>query len=361
MSQRLKKFREEIDKIDEELVRLINQRCEIAKQVGEIKREKKLPIVNEKREQEVIEHVRSLTSCVPPEKIEIIWKELIALALSLEGHTIKIGYLGPEGTFTQQAALQYFPKCNSEFIPELSIRDIFAKVDGKYYDYGIVPVENSIEGSVGETLDRLIEFDVKIYAELEIRIIQSLIGLESIPFSEIKKIYSHPQAIAQTSLWRAKNCPNAEIIEVGSTSQAVRKVKELKDKTCVAIGNSLSANIYNLIELEKGIENNVQNYTRFIVISKNDRAPTGNDKTSIVFVVKHEPGSLFSILKIFAENKLNLTKIESRPAKNGLWEYIFLCDYEGHKTTTQPILDKIKESTIWIKILGSYPKGRKYE
>ena len=361
MSKQLKKNREEIDKIDEELVQLINKRCELAKEIGEIKRFKNMPIENKKRENEVLAHVKSLANPVIRDKIEIIWKEFIALALSIEGHNNKIAYLGPEGSFTQQAVLHNFPKANSEFIPELSIRDIFAKVDGNYYDFGIVPIENSIEGSVGETLDRLIEFEVKIYAELELRIIQSVIGIEKIPFSEIKKIYSHPQAIAQTSLWRAKNCPNAEVIEVGSTSQAVKKVKELNDKYCVAIGNALSAQVYTLEELEKGIENNTQNYTRFIVIAKKDQESSENDKTSIVFVVKHEPGSLFSILKIFAENKVNLTKIESRPAKNGLWEYIFFCDYEGHIENTRPIIDKIKESTIWMKILGSYPKGKKYE
>lgn len=360
MPDQLKKYRVEIDKIDEELVRLINQRCNMAIEIGKIKKAKNLPLVNRKREEEVIARVKSLTTTAPPDKIEIIWKELIALAVSLEGHTNKIAYFGPEGTFTHQAALQYFPKSNSEFIPELTIRDIFSKVSGGYYDFGIIPIENSSEGSVGDTLDRLIEFDIKIYAELEIKIIQCLIGIEPIQWSEIKKIYSHPQAIAQTSLWRAKNCPNAEIIEIGSTSKCVQKIKELNDKTCVAIGNTLAAKQYGLIELEKGIENITQNYTRFIVISKKEPEPTEKDKTSIVFVVNHEPGSLFNILRIFAENGLNLTKIESRPAKNGLWEYVFICDYEGNVSTTMPILEQVKKSTVWMKILGSYPKGKKY-
>ena len=277
----------------------------------------------------------------------------------VQGEHIKVAFLGPEGTFTQKAALAFFPKSSTEFIPIERKHEIFQQVEGKYADFGIVPVENSIQGSVSDTLDLLIERNLKIYGEIEIRIIHNLLGMPGTKLSQLKTIYSHPIALSQVSEWIKKNIPQVEFIETVSTASAVRKVAEQKDPSCAAIGADITAELYGLSILAEGIEDNTANYTRFLVIANKSPEPTGTDKTSMVFVTKHIPGALYNILKIFADAKINLAKIESRPrkfSKDSIWEYIFILDFDEHITKAKDVIEKIKDQAIWMKILGSYPR-----
>jgi chorismate mutase/prephenate dehydratase len=358
-SDELENLRKKIDDIDTELIRLINERAKVSKQIGLVKSQIQAAVFQPDREKKVIEHIQTLASEISPSSAQEIWKEIMAACRQVQGERNRVAYFGPEGTFTQQAALAFFPKGTTEFIPIDRKHEIFQQVEGDYVNFGILPVENSLNGSVSETLDLLIERNLLIYGEIEIRIKHNLIGLPNSNISQIKTVYSHPQALAQSSIWLKKNLPAAELFETVSTAKAVQKVKETNDPSIAAIGTELAAELYSLNILAKGIEDNTSNYTRFVIVSKKVPNPTGNDKTSIVFVTKHIPGALFNILKYFAEANINLAKIESRPRKIGkdsLWEYIFILDFDEHQDRAKDVLEKVREQSIWLKVLGSYPQ-----
>ncbi|MHA1340009.1 MAG: prephenate dehydratase [Promethearchaeota archaeon] len=353
--EEIEKLRNEIDKIDEKIVQLIDQRAILAKKIGEIKQKLGIGVVQLDREKQVLEHVKKTITSIPPEAVESIWKELISACTLVQGKKTRICYLGPEGTFTEIATKKFFPKAGSIFLPVQTKQEVFSKIEGDYADFGIVPIENSLEGSVRETLDLLIDYNLKIYGEIEIRIVHNLIGLKEAKLKDIKYILSHPQALAQCNQWILNNLPKAELINTSSTANAVKKIYEMNSKEYAAIGTREAAKIYGLEILAAGIEDNTQNYTRFLVISKKENMPTDHDKTSIVFVTRHVPGALYKVLKIFAEAKINLLKIESRPRKKDLWEYIFIVEFEGNYRNLTDVLEKVKKQTIFMKILGSYP------
>jgi len=353
-------LRKEIDQIDEQIIILINKRAQTSKKIGEIKQQQNISVLQPDRELNVINHVQSLATDITPNNVAIIWKEIMSACRQVQGKNFRVAYFGPEGTFTHQAALEFFPQSNTQFIPHDKTYEIFQQVEGNYVDFGIVPVENSLNGSVPETLDLLIEKNVQIYGEIELRVVHNLIGQPGTKFSQLKTIYSHPNALGQISEWVKKNIPQVEMIEMSSTAKAVQKVAELKDPSVAAIGMELAAKLYNLSILARGIEDNSQNFTRFLILSKQKPAPTNKDKTSMVFVVKHVPGALFNIIKYFADANINLAKIESRPRKSGKdtdWEYIFILDFDENSERVKSVLDKVRNDSIWVKILGSYPRN----
>ena len=356
----LKKLRALIDELDEKIVELLEKRAEISKLIGEKKEKLGINIYQPEREKIVIKNVQE-KSLLLRTNIITIWKEIISACKEVQGQTIKVSYLGPEGTHAHKAALTFFPKSGTELIEAYTIVDIFKEIETEKVDYGIIPIENSLQGTVRETVDLLIEKNLKIYSEFEIRIIQNLIGFEDTQINKINAVYSHPQAISQTRIWLRSNIPNAEIIKTNSTAQAVKKIVNLDDNRNVAIGSEIAANLNNLEIVARGIEDNSSNYTRFLVISKKESKESADIyKTSIVFVTKHTPGALYNVLRIFAEENINLLKIESRPRRQGLWEYIFLMDFEGHKNdkVIKSVLNKMKDITVWYKILGSFvPKS----
>ena len=361
-SEELEKLREEIDEIDNEILDLLNSRGEIVKKVGAVKKNLNLEVFQPQREKEIIDRLKNKAKTLKKSSIEAIWKEIMGACKLIQGSVFKVGYLGPEGTFTHQAALEYFPKANSEFISHRSISEIFENIEKEMTEFGVIPIENSLQGTVRETIDLLIDRDLKIYGEVELRIAQNLIGLESAHLSEIKKIYSHPQAFAQTRSWIKANMPNAKLININSTAEAVKKVKKGNSEEEAAIGTKFSAEVYDLNILAQNIEDNPSNYTRFLIISKKaNEIKEGRIKTSIIYVLKHVPGALFQVLKIFADADINLLKIESRPRRTGRWEYIFLMDFEGDAASPkiQAVLDKMNQNVIWYKILGSYPLPQK--
>ena len=353
----INKLREEINDLDEKILNLLNKRGEIAKNIGELKNKKKIEITQPEREKEIIERLKNLTTILEPNSIEAIWKEIIGACKAIQGSVFKVGYLGPQGTFTHQAALEFFSKASTEFIACKSILEIFENIEKDILDFGILAIENSLQGTVRETLDLLIERNLKIYGEIELRIVQNLISLKESNLIDIKTIYSHPQAFAQSRLWIKTNLPTAKLINTESTAEAVQKIKELNVLSDAAIGTTYASKIHDLKILSSGIEDNPSNYTRFLIISKKEnKMRNGKVKTSLVYVTKHVPGALYGVLKIFADANINLTKIESRPRRKGRWEYIFLMDFEGDKDDpkVKEVLELMNQNVIIAPNAGMY-------
>ncbi len=358
--KKLDKLRSQINKVDDEILNLLNERAKIVIDIGKIKKSKHLEISQPEREESIIKRVVDKSEILPKESIKAIWKEIFSASKLIQGQIDKIGYLGPKGTFTHQAALEFFPKAGSKFIPYKTIIEIFENIQKKNLDYGVIPIENSLQGTVRETVDLLIEKDLIIYGEIELRIIQNLISTKNSDISKIKKIYSHPQAFAQTSSWLKANLPASELINVNSTAEAVKIVKEKNQNDLAAIGTNFASEVYGLKVLSSHIEDIPSNFTRFLIISnKENKIKKGNIKTTIVYVVKDIPGALYRVLEIFAKANINLSKIESRPRRKGRWEYIFYMDFEGDKDDPkiQDVFKKVEQNVIWYKILGSYPRS----
>ena len=354
----LENLRKEIDNIDNEIINLLNNRAERVIKIGKIKELLNLDVFQPQRENEIIQRIKNKSTILKNDIIETIWKEIIGACKDLQGTVSKVGYLGPQGTFTHQAALDFFAKTGTNFIGCKTILEIFENIEKDILDFGVIPIENSLQGTVRETLDLLIEKNLVIYGEIELRIIQNLISLKHSELSKIKKVYSHPQAFAQVTAWLKKNLPNAILINMNSTAEAVEKVKVLKDEKNAAIGTEFASKIHNLKIINSNIEDNPSNFTRFLIISKKENEIKAEKlKTSLVYVVKHVPGALYRVLKVFSDANINLTKIESRPRRKGKWEYIFLMDFEGDKDDPkiQQVLDLMNQNVIWYKILGSYP------
>lgn len=357
-NEELKDFRIEINTIDNKIIEFLNKRGIIAQKIGNLKKLLKMDVLQPKREIEIIERIKGQSTILSSKSIDSIWKEILSACKLIQGFIDKVGYLGPKGTFTHQAALEHFPKAGTEFIAFNNTLEIFENISKELIDFGVIPIENSLQGTVRETLDLLIEKDLFIYGETDLRIIQNLISLKNSDLSKIQNIVSHPQAFAQTKMWLKTNVPKANLIDVSTTAEAVRRVSEINSETYAAIGTEFSSKLYGLKILNSRIEDDSSNYTRFLIISKKENEhKEGKIKTSIVFVTKHIPGALYRVLKIFADTNINLSKIESRPRRKGRWEYIFLMDFEADKEDpkVKKAFEKMNEIVIWYKILGSYP------
>ena len=350
--------REKINEIDDKLINLLNERANLVLEIGNVKKRLNIEVIQPQREAEIFQRLKSKSTIFTSSSIEAIWKEIISASRVIQDSIAKVGYLGPLGTFTHQAALEFFPKAGSDFISFSNSLEICEGLEKGLIEYGVLPIENSLQGTVRETIDLLIEKDLVIYGEIELRITQNLIALERANISDIKNIFSHPQAFAQTRNWLKANLPNTNLIEVSSTAEAARRVKKLEDPTYAAIGTRFASEIYDLHILNEKVEDESSNFTRFLIIStKENPQKQENMKTSIVFVTKHVPGALYWVLKIFTEAKINLTKIESRPRRRVRWEYIFFVDFDGDKMdpNVQEALSLMQNNVIWMKILGSYP------
>ncbi len=356
--KKLEELRKEISELDQKIVELLDKRIGIAKEIGLTKEKLGLPIIDPEREQIVYKELNSkkLTH-ITEEQISTIYKNIIASSRAAQIGKKRVAFLGPIGTFSEQAAKEYFSEVEADFVITKDINNIFRQVIGKEVDYGVVPVENSTYGSVPVTLDLLLETDLKIVGEFILRIKLNLIAQKNFTLSEIKTVLSHENPLGQCRKFIEENLPQAKIIETQSTSKAVELLSEYEN--AAAIGNELAARIYNCEIISKGIEDNQNNYTRFFIIGHEETQPTKKDKTSIVFSVKHVPGALLAALKSFSSRNINLTKLESRPARLTPWEYYFYTDFEGHilNKNIQEALEDLKNSTLFIKILGSYPSG----
>lgn len=351
--QELNKFRRQIDEIDDQILELLNKRVEIAKEIGDFKRARGIEAYQPDREREIYDRLCKKNKGLFPNKIlKIIYREIMSASLAWE-EALKIAYLGPEATFTHQAAQEKFGT-SAKFIPKKSISEVFDEVESGRANYGVVPVENSSEGIVTHTLDMFVDSELKICAEIILKISQHL--LSNTHFEDIKRVYYHVQSFAQARAWLQNNLPNAEYIEVSSTAEAARRAAE---ENCAAIASELAANIYNLNIVIRGIEEIKENYTRFLVIGREISAPTNNDKTSILFSIKDRVGALHDMLIPFAKYGINLTKIESRPSRRQAWEYIFFLDLQGHvkDENVKKALSELEGQCLFLKLLGSYPVG----
>ncbi|MDY6879138.1 MAG: prephenate dehydratase [Desulfatiglans sp.] len=351
--RQLEETRKDIDSIDRQLIALLSRRQDAAKKVGEIKKKAGLTILDPAREQEVVRRLISESSeNLSADAVRHIFKEIISASRSVQ-EALSVAFLGPEATFSHQAALSLCGH-SASFRTAETIEDVFSMVEKGICDQGVVPIENSYEGSVNNTLDLLYNYDLKIGAEIFLRIRHHLLSRAD-DISKIKYLYSHPMPIAQCRSWLKTHLPGMPIKEVASTSLAAKLAKE--DPESGAIGSRLSADTYGLNKLRENIEDRPDNVTRFLSIGKTQAALTGNDKTSILFFVQHKPGSLFRALEGLAARKINMNRIESRPMKIRNWEYLFFVDLEGHEQDSN-VRDAIKEmegACAFMKRLGSYP------
>ncbi len=351
----IEKIRSKIDRVDEGILKLLNERVKLAIEIGKIKSKKKEDIFAPVREKEVVSNLVKLNKGpIPDDFLSDIFQEILNASRSIQ-KKIKISYLGPEATFTHLAALKIFGR-HVRYIPVESIQDVFIEIERGRADYGVVPIENSTEGVVNHTLDMFIDSDLKITSEIFLEISHYLLSNET-SIQKIKKVYSHPQAIAQTRNWIEKNLKCSKIVEVASTSEAARLAK--KEKGTAAISSVVASEIYGLNILAENIEDYKNNFTRFLVIGRKNPPSSGHDKTSIMFSVKDRVGALHDMLVPFKKYKLNLTKIESRPTRKKAWEYIFFVDFLGHIHNKNVVkaLAELERSCSLLKVLGSYPIG----
>ena len=357
----LEKLRQQIDAIDEQLLELFNQRAGCAVDVAGVKRklteggDEDINFFRPDREAQVIKRIKGLNQGpLSDDEVGRLIREVMSACLALE-QPLKIAYLGPEGTFTQSAALKHFGHSVST-VPMSSIPDVFNSVESGHADYGLVPVENSTEGVISHTLDMFIDSNLKVCGEVEI-LIHHHLATGSQDISKIQHIYSHQQSFAQCRRWLDQNFPGVNRIPVSSNAEAARLASI--ENHAAAICGLPAVEIFNLKICHENIEDLADNTTRFVIIGNQDVDASGNDKTSLLISTKNIPGALLSLLQPLANNKISMNKIESRPAQGHKWAYVFFIDIDGHQQDKDVILalDELKQQAALFKILGSYPKA----
>ncbi len=349
----LAELRKAIDRCDQQIVRLLNQRTEYVLKIGEIKRAAGQEIYAPQRERAVLDRIARLSKGpLPAESLHHIYREIMSSALALE-KPMTIAYFGPEATFTHQAALRRFGS-SLRYVPLKTIADVFTEVERKRAEYGVVPVENSTEGVVTHTLDMFVDSDLKIVAQIILPIQHCLLS-RATGLDQIRRLYSHPQALAQCREWVQQHLPRAEIIEASSTTRAAELAARVRG--AAAIASSLAAERYDLRILESDIQDNSNNATRFLVLGRECGDPTKKDRSSIMFSVEDKVGSLHRALAPLATHKINMTRIESRPSKRRAWAYIFFVDVRGHykNPPLARALAELERHCSFVKVLGSYP------
>lgn len=353
MNEDLSQLRQRIDELDIEIVNKIQERATVVSKIGEIKRSKGEEVFRPDREKDVYKRVtKNNKGPLPDQTLISIYREIMSGSIAIE-KALEVGYLGPEGSFSNQATRERFG-ASIKSTSFSSIPDVFRAVETGKCDYGVVPIENSTEGLVNSTLDMFLNSDLLIYSEIYMRISIHLLGYET-DLSKIKTLYGIRIANLQCKHWINANLPNVEIIETSSTAKAAMMVAEKKEGA--AIASKISADIYGLNIIRESIEDLSNNTTRFLIIGKSQCLPTGNDKTSIVFSVADKPGALYLALKPFFENNINLTKVESRPTRRNSWEYNFFIDFHGHEKDEiiSKVLSDLRDRATFVRILGSYP------
>jgi len=363
----IKKFRAKIDQIDAKIIRLLNERAGVALKIGQAKKKGRLEAYAPDREHQVLSNLNQKNGGpFPVQALRNVYREVISACRSLQS-PMQVAYLGPEATFTHNATMKHFGQ-STRMLPETTISAVFEAVESEECNYGIVPIENSTEGVVTSTMDRLIESPLKICGEVLLEINHCLLGRKkSITPSQI---YSHPQAMAQCRAWLERHYPNVALTPVDSTAHAAQLASD--DDHAYAIGSELAAKHYSLKLLVGHIEDHPNNMTRFLVLGTLSPKRTGHDKTSLVFAVKDEPGILFKMLDPFQKAGINLSKIESRPmvrldaskAKTrrnaDRFEYAFFIDLDGHiqSKKVKEAVRQLERKCHFLKVLGSYPRGK---
>ncbi|MCG8638327.1 MAG: prephenate dehydratase [Desulfobacterales bacterium] len=355
----LNSLRLQIDGIDAKILDLINHRLEIGKQVGNIKKETGAKILDKSRESKVIKNLLEMNrGPATKELLQYIFNVIITATREIQ-RPRTVSFLGPQASYTHIAALRHFNHFG-DFLEQPNLYEVFRQVDRNESHFGVVPIENSTEGAVNHTLDLFTEFNLNICAEHYERISHDLISLTG-DAADVKTIISHPQPIAQCRTWIRNRFGNVKMIETSSSSKAAMMASE--DKSIAAIASRQAAHLYGLLTIESKIEDQSGNITRFLVIGKDRPAPTGNDRTSIMFATPHLPGSLFKALEPIDRAGLNMLKLESRPKRHQNWSYYFFVDIAGHHTedTVSQTIEEVRAHALSLKILGSYPVAEKRE
>jgi chorismate mutase/prephenate dehydratase len=350
----LSQLRTKIDEVDEKLVRLLDERAALAEEVGKVKKNSGQSVFAPEREETLLRRIERLSvGQISKEGLRAIYREILS-ACRHRQKQLRIAFLGPEATNCHQAALERFG-ASDDYVSFRTIGEIFDAVSRGEAEIAVVPIENSTEGGVNASHDALVETDLVVCGEIYLRI-QHVLAVNG-DEEKIKRVYSHPQALGQCRKWLAENLPEAELIEVSSTSEGARRARE--DRHGAGVVNPYAAQFYGLKILFRNIQDQLKNSTRFLILGSHHVPPSKHDKTSLLFAVSHKVGALSSVLSVFSERKINLLKIESRPAPGQPWEYVFFVDVQGHvdQSILREALAAVRDHTLWLKILGSYPQA----
>ena len=350
----LEKLRGEIDRLDDELARLLNERASLAQRIGALKNG--APVYRPEREAEILRRLSGAArGPLSGQRLAAVFREVISACRALE-EPIRVTYLGPEGTFSEQAVRKHFGAA-VEALAEASVDEAFRRCESGAAQFTVVPVENSTEGAVGRTLDLLLATPLTICGEIELRVQQNLLakGIDAGELKAIRRIYSHSQSLAQCAGWLARHLAGVEKIAVVSNAEAASRAA--REVGAAAIAGEAAAERYGLAVLARAIEDSPNNTTRFLVLGTIAAAPTGHDRTSLVVSAENKPGAVHALLTPLARHGVSMTRIESRPSKNRLWEYVFFIDVEGHQrdVALAQALAELKEKAPFLKVLGSYP------
>ncbi|NQT84798.1 prephenate dehydratase [bacterium] len=354
LQRRLRPYRRRIEELDAKIVALVSERAKQSVEIGKIKGELTEHVLDPVQEKEVYKRIAGLNEGpLPDGALKAIYREIMSGSLALQ-KTIRVAYLGPEATFTHQAALTKFGR-SVEYVPTISIGDVFYEVETRRADYGVVPIENSTDGAVNHTLDMFIDSDLRICSEIVFEISHCLLAKCS--RNQIKRVHSKGEVFGQCKLWLRANLPRAEQIEASSTSRAAETASQQPGSA--AIASEVAASLYGLRVVAHSIQDTTQNVTRFLVIGRSESPKSGDDKTSVMFYTKDKVGALHDVLEVFKEERINLAMIESRPSRKKPFEYYFFADFAGYITDPKvaSTIKKLKKKCGILKVLGSYPRS----
>ena len=353
-------LRDRIDNIDADIGRLISERAQCAQDVAEVKKaaDPQAEVLYYRPEREAQALRKAMERNAGPlddEEMARLFREIMSACLALE-KPVKVAFLGPEGTFTQAAALKHFGH-SAVTLPLSAIDEVFREVEAGAVNYGVVPVENSTEGVVNHTLDNFMGSNLKICGEVELRIHQHLMVSDVTKVDSISRIYSHAQSLAQCRKWLDAHYPGIERVAVNSNAEAARRLQG--EWNAAAIAGEMAADLYGLKVLAEKIEDQPDNSTRFLIIGTQDVPASGDDKTSVVVAMRNEPGALHDLLAAFQQHKIDLTRVETRPSRSGTWNYVFFIDFNGHvdSDAARDALAEVGRRASELKVLGSYPKA----
>jgi chorismate mutase / prephenate dehydratase len=358
--EKLLGLRNAIDSVDQEIMALISKRAGIAQEVAEVKLSaldgdaKNVVFYRPEREAQVLKKIMERNNGpLPDEDMARLFREIMSVCLSLE-QPLTVAYLGPEGTFTQQAAVKHFGHA-ARTKPLAAIDEVFREVEAGAVHYGVVPVENSTGGAVDHTLDSFMNSKLKIVGEVELRIHHNVMIGKNTRKDNITRVYSHQQSLSQCRKWLDVNMPNVERIAVSSNAEAAKRVAN--EWNSASISPEMAADLYDLEIIEHKIEDRPDNTTRFLIIANDEVSSSGDDKTSMIISMRNQPGALYKLLKPFNEHGIDLTRLETRPSNRDKWTYVFFVDFNGHidDENVQNVLSEIEKEAVEVQQLGSYP------
>lgn len=357
-SDKLEALRQRIDQLDSDVLRLISERASCAQEVARAKLADDASAVfyRPEREAQVLRRIMELNDGpLDDEEMARLFREIMSACLALE-QPVKVAYLGPEGTFTQQAALKHFGE-SAVSLPMAAIDEVFREVEAGAVNYGVVPVENSTEGVVNHTLDTFMDSSINICGEVVLRIHHHLLVSENTRRDKVSRVYSHPQSFAQCRKWLDAHFPHAERVPVASNAEAAKLVKT--EWHSAAIAGDMAAKLYGLERVAEKIEDRPDNSTRFLIIGSQDVPMSGDDKTSLVVAMRNQPGALHDLLEPFHRHQVDMTRLETRPSRTGVWNYVFFIDFKGHyaEPHVAAMLEEVRLRAADLRVLGSYPKG----